>query len=58
MTMSIVITRRRGVDWITAIKLNTFLMTELRNNLIHNLQEPEVNPLAVHPPGIELEELH
>ena len=58
VTMGIVMTRRRGVDWITAVKLNMFLMTEFRNNLIHNLQEPEVNLPTMHPPGIELEEIH
>ena len=58
VAMSIIMTYRRGVDWITAIKLNTSLMTEFKNNLIHTLQEPEVNPLTMPPPGIELEELH
>lgn len=58
LVMCIIMTLKKGVTWITAFKLNTFLMTEFRNNLIQTLNEPERGPIVGQPQEIELEEIH
>ena len=56
--VSVVVTRRKGTSWATALRLNTFLLTEFRNNLIQTLNETERRATAAPTPGIELEELN
>ena len=56
--VSIVVTRKRGTSWVTAIRLNTSLLAEFRNNLIQTLKEPERRNDMTSPPGIELEEFN
>ena len=56
--VSVVATCRKGTSWVTAIRLNTFLLTEFRNNLVQTLNEPERRAAAASPHGIELEELN
>jgi len=58
--VSVVVTCRKGTSWATALRLNIFLLTEFRNNLIQTLNETErrvaVTPTPTH--GVELEELN
>ena len=56
--MSVVVTRRKGTSWATALRLNIFLLTEFRNNLIQTLNETEWRVAAAPTPGVELEELN
>jgi len=56
--MSVVVTRRKGTSWATALRLNTFLLTEFRNNLIQTLNETERGVAAAPTHSIELEELN
>ena len=56
--VSVVVTHRKGTSWVTAIRLNTFLLTEFRNNLVQTLNEPERRATVASPHGIELEELN
>lgn len=56
--ISIFLTQRKGVSWAEAIKLNTFLLTEFRNNLIQTLNEQERGQNIRSHPGIELDEIH
>ena len=54
--MSIIMACKRGVTWAMAIRLNTFLLTEFRNNLIQTLNEQERGAMVGPPHGFELEE--
>jgi len=56
--MNISMTRKKGTSWNTALRLNTFLLTEFRNNLIQTLNEQERGTMVVPPHGIEFEELN
>ena len=57
--VSVVVTRRKGTSCATALRLNTFLLTEFLNNLIQTLNETKKRRAAVAPThGIELEELN
>ena len=56
--MSVVVTRRKGTSWATALRLNTFLLTEFRNNLIQTLNETKRRDAVAPTHGIELEELN
>ena len=56
--VSIVVTRKKGTSWVTAIRLNTSLLAEFRNNLIRTLNEPERRNDMNSPPGVELEEFN
>ena len=56
--ISIFLTQRKGVSWAEAIKLNTFLLTEFRNNLIKTLNEQERGQNIRSHPEIELDEVH
>ena len=56
--VSVVVTRRKGTSWATALRLNTFLLAEFRNNLIQTLHETERGVAAAPTHGIELEELN
>jgi hypothetical protein len=56
--ISVVMTRRKGTSWATALRLNVFLLTEFRNNLLQTLNETGRGAAAAPQPGIELEELN
>ena len=56
--VSVVVTRRKGTSWATALWLNTFLLTDFRNNLIQTLNETERRAAVAPTHGIELEELN
>ena len=56
--VSVVVTHRKGTSWATALKLNTFLLTEFGNNLVQTLNETERRTAVAPPHGIELEELN
>ena len=58
MIMNISMTRKKGTSWTTALRLNTLLLTEFRNNLIQTLNEQERGTMVVPPHGIELKELN
>jgi hypothetical protein len=56
--INVVMTRRKGTSWATALRLNVFLLTEFRNNLLQTLNETGRGAAAAPQPGIELEELN
>ena len=56
--VSVVVTRRKGTSWATALRLNIFLLAEFLNNLIQTLNETERGVAAAPTHGIELEELN
>ena len=43
MTINIILTRKKGVTWGTALRLSTLLLSEFRNNLIQNMPRKERN---------------
>ena len=56
--VNVVVTRRKGTSWVTAVRLNTFLLIKFRINLVQTLNEPERIAAVAPPHGIELEELN
>ena len=50
-----IVTRRKGTSWATALRLNTFFLTEFRNNLVQTLNETERRAAVAPTHGIELE---
>jgi len=56
--VSVVVTRVKGTSWATALRLDIFLLSEFRNNLIQTLNETERGVAAAPTHGIELEELN
>ena len=56
--VSVVVTRRKGASWATALRLNIFLLSEFRNNLVQTLNETERRVAVAPPQGVELEELN
>ena len=56
--VSVVVTRRKGTSWATALRLNIFLLTEFRNNLIQTLNETERGVAVAPTHCVELEELN
>ena len=53
--VSVIVTRRKGTSWATALRLNTFFLTEFRNNLVQTLNETERRAAVAPTHGIELE---
>ena len=55
--INIILTRKKGVTWGTALRLNTLLLSEFRNNLIQNMPRQERDLIHPRSQNIELENL-
>ena len=55
MVANIILTRRKGVTWYTALRLNTLLLSEFRNNLIQNMPRQESDSVYPRSQNMELE---
>ena len=53
MIISVIMTRRKGTSRIMAKRLNTFLLTEFRSNLIQTLNKTERRATVGPPHGIK-----
>ena len=55
--ISIILTRKKGVTWGTAFRLNTLLLNEFRNNLIQNMPRQSEDSMHTRTQNLELRSL-